>query len=88
MYLTLYFQVDAVFCIPRSLWLLVRHGSRNPGDDSIEEGNELLPKIRDRVARSNATKMCQEDKVLTFSINIKPKNNFLQLIFSTCFVLF
>lgn len=36
-------------CEPVMMWMYVRHGSRNPGDDEIIEMNTLLPELRDRI---------------------------------------
>jgi len=36
-------------CEPLMMWMYIRHGSRNPGDDEIIEMTTLLPELRDRI---------------------------------------
>jgi len=36
-------------CKPVMMWMYVRHGSRNPGDDEIIEMNTIMPELRDRI---------------------------------------
>ena len=36
-------------CEQETLWMLARHGTRNPGDDDILEMGERLPGLRDQV---------------------------------------
>merc|ERR1712137_861790 len=36
-------------CEPLMMWMYIRHGSRNPGDDEILEMTTLLPELRDRI---------------------------------------
>jgi len=36
-------------CEPMMMWMYVRHGSRNPGDDEILEMKTLLPALRDEI---------------------------------------
>ena len=44
-------------CGATRLWLLVRHGSRFPGDDDIERINTLLPQIIQRADFDSAKLM-------------------------------
>ena len=36
-------------CTPKSLWLYLRHGSRNPGDEDLVLIKEQIPKLQVRV---------------------------------------
>jgi len=36
-------------CEPLMMWMYIRHGSRQPGDDEILEMTTLLPELRDRI---------------------------------------
>ena len=36
-------------CSPRLVWLLARHGTRNPSLDDMEEMETSLPKLRDNI---------------------------------------
>ena len=42
-------RCDPVGCQPKSFWMIVRHGTRNPSDDAIREiandGNKLAQEI-------------------------------------------
>ena len=42
-------SVDVAGCSPALVWILARHGTRNPGDDDILEMKEQLPGLRDKV---------------------------------------
>jgi len=36
-------------CEPLMMWMYIRHGARNPGDDEILDMTSLLPELRDRI---------------------------------------
>merc|ERR1711909_132216 len=36
-------------CEPLMVWMYIRHGSRNPGDDEILDMTSLLPELRDKI---------------------------------------
>merc|ERR1712179_507627 len=36
-------------CEPLMMWMYIRHGSRNPGDDEILDMTSLLPELRDKI---------------------------------------
>jgi hypothetical protein len=40
-------------CEARALWQLVRHGTRNPGDDDIELMRSRGPELRDAVVENH-----------------------------------
>ena len=42
-------QVLLPHCSPRQVWLLARHGARNPSLDDMEEMETSLPKLRDNI---------------------------------------
>ena len=37
-------------CSPKSLWLYLRHGSRNPGDEDLILIKEKIPKLQVRIS--------------------------------------
>ena len=38
-----------VGCVAKSFWLLARHGSRNPGDDDIQEMIDKSPGYKQKI---------------------------------------
>lgn len=50
-------------CNAVKFWAMIRHGTRNPGDDIISNMKERLPIIRDEIVKNH-----QEDKGITFQL--------------------
>jgi len=44
--------VEVEGCSPALVWILARHGTRNPGDDDILEMGEKLPVLRDLIVEA------------------------------------
>lgn len=41
-------------CEAQKIWMLIRHGTRNPSDTFIEKFNTRLPEIRDLILEHNS----------------------------------
>lgn len=71
-------------CSARQLWILSRHGTRNPGTKEMEKMQSELPKLRDSILlnhyEGNKGSLCQDDldnlKDWKFSANVDD-NKFL-----------
>jgi len=64
-------------CEPLMMWMYIRHGARNPGDDEILDMTTLLPELRDRITAAadagESSLTYKEIKDLTdWSFNMAP----------------
>ncbi|CAG7786592.1 unnamed protein product [Allacma fusca] len=49
-------------CSARQIWILNRHGTRNPGDEDIIAMQTILPKLRDLIVKqSSEGKLCEAE---------------------------
>ena len=67
-------------CEPVLLWVLARHGTRNPGDDDILEMAERLPALRDEIVAAHqggAGGLGEEDitRLVEWSFDLEVEQN-------------
>jgi len=64
-------------CEPLMMWMYIRHGSRNPGDDEILDMTTLLPELRDRItlaadAGEGSLTVKEINDLAAWSLNMAP----------------
>ena len=67
-------------CQPALVWILARHGTRNPGDDDILEMAERLPALRDDIVaahQAGAGGLGEEEilKMIEWSFDLEVEQN-------------
>ncbi|KAL3274093.1 hypothetical protein HHI36_015509 [Cryptolaemus montrouzieri] len=48
-------KIEYQGCKPNKMWMIIRHGTRNPSESFIESMDRRLPKIRDLILKNNPT---------------------------------
>ena len=48
------FHISILGCSAKQFWLLVRHGTRNPGDDDIREMKTRGIQIQENIVKNHA----------------------------------
>jgi len=71
-------EVDG--CSPSMIWILARHGTRNPGDDDILMMEEELPRLRDEIVtawQEGRGSMLEEDIIRMIEWSFDPQSRMI-----------